>query len=845
MQSKILTFVGHSETGDKYRLTHKRISTGMNISYKWLKCYLSTDKTPEETAEILTSLGLEVGSIEEIETIKGGLKGLVIGHVLTCEKHPNADKLSKTTVDIGTGEILPIVCGAPNVAAGQKVVVATVGTTLYSGDESFQIKKAKIRGEVSEGMICAEDEIGIGASHDGIMVLPSETKTGMPAAEYFNVESDVILEVDLTPNRIDAASHIGVARDLAAALKATGINSEIKKPSVDDFHVDNNNFTVKVTVDDNKACSRYSGVTISGLKVQESPAWLKNRLRSIGMTPINNIVDVTNFVLHECGQPLHAFDGDKISGQHVIVKTLSEGTSFTTLDGKNRELSGDDLMICNEETGMCLAGVFGGIDSGVTEQTNKIFLESACFNPVYIRQTSRRHTLFTDASFRFERGTDPNNTLYALKRAALLIKELAGGNISSSIVDVYPEPVSDFEVTLSYTHIDSLIGKSIDRNLIKTILSALDIKILNEENDTLLVAVPPYRVDVQREADVIEEILRVYGYNNIEISSKVNSTIVYSPKPNQHQLRNTISDQLTAAGFIEIMCNSLTKAAYYEPLTTYPASQTVMPVNPLSSDLNGMRQTLLFGGLETIRHNRNRQNPDLKLFEIGNCQYLKGKDKSIQKSYKEEQHLALFMTGLKAPINWNTPAQKTSFADLKTEVENILIRLGIDKNIWHTQAIKEHDILADGLDYSQNETQLVTLGIVAPNLTKQFDIDEAVYFAEFNWDNMIKIASRQTVLFKELSKFPEVNRDLALLIDQNVTFADIEAVAIKTGKKLLKNISLFDVYEGEKLGAGKKSYAVSFTLQDTTKTLNDKQIDKIMKNLIAAFERELGAQLRG
>jgi phenylalanyl-tRNA synthetase beta chain len=816
----------------------------MNISYKWLKCYLSTDKTPEETAEILTSLGLEVGSIEEIETIKGGLKGLVIGHVLTCEKHPNADKLSKTTVDIGTGEILPIVCGAPNVAAGQKVVVATVGTTLYSGDESFRIKKSKIRGEVSEGMICAEDEIGMGVSHDGIMVLPSDTKTGMPAAEYFNVESDVILEVDLTPNRIDAASHIGVARDLAAALEATGIHSELKTPSVDDFHVDNNNFTVKVTVDNNKACSRYSGVTISGIKIQESPTWLKNRLRSIGMTPINNIVDVTNFVLHECGQPLHAFDGDKISGQHVIVKTLPEGTSFTTLDGKKRELSGDDLMICNEETGMCLAGIFGGIDSGVTEQTNKIFLESACFNPVFIRQTSRRHTLFTDASFRFERGTDPNNTLYALKRAALLIKELTGGNISSDIVDIYPEPVSDFKVALSYTHIDSLIGKSIDRNLIKTILGALDIKILEEENDHLLVAVPPYRVDVQREADVIEEILRVYGYNNIEISSKINSTVVYSPKPNQHQLRNTISNQLTATGFIEIMCNSLTKASYYETLTTYPASQTVMLVNPLSSDLNGMRQTLLFGGLETIKHNSNRQNPDLKLFEIGNCQYLKGKDKTIQKSYKEEQHLALFMTGLKASKNWNTPAQKISFADLKTEVENILIRLGIDKNIWQTQGIKEQDIFADGLDYSHKETQLVTLGIVNPNISKQFDIDEAVYFAEFNWDNMIKVASRQTVLFKELSKFPEVNRDLALLIDQNVTFANIEEVAIKTEKKLLKNISLFDVYEGEKLGVGKKSYAVSLTLQDTTKTLNDKQIDKIMQNLIVAFEKELDAKLR-
>jgi len=817
----------------------------MDISFNWLKNYINTDKNPDEIAEILTSLGLEVGSIEEVESIKGGLRGLVIGEVLTCDKHPNADKLSVTTVNIGSQEPLPIVCGAPNVAAGQKVVVATVGTTLYNGDESFVIKKAKIRGEKSEGMICAEDEIGLGAGHDGIMVLPSDVKVGTPAAEFFKIENDTILEVDLTPNRIDAASHLGVARDLAASLQLTNPDIKVNWPSVNDFKIDNKNFPIKVTVENKEACLRYSGLTISGVTVKESPDWLKNKLLAIGMAPINNVVDITNFVLHECGQPLHAFDGDQIDGNHVIVKTQPTGTKFTTLDQKERELHADDLMICNEKEAMCIAGVFGGIKSGVNEKTTKLFLESACFDSVFIRKTSRRHTLFTDASFRFERGTDPNLTIYALKRAALLIKELAGGEISSEIVDIYPQVVDDFKVDVEWKNITRLIGKNLGQELIKNILKALDIRILNEDQNGFTVAVPPYRVDVQREADVIEEILRVYGYNNIEMSTKVNSTIVYSPQPDQHKLRNTISQQLTGAGFQEIMCNSLTKASYYEKSTQFPASQTVELANPSSSDLNGMRQTLLFGGLESIRHNCNRKHPDLKLFEIGNCYILKdGADRTLQKSYKEEQKLALFMTGTKVPANWNSPSQKLSFADIKTHAENILLRLGITNTQWQTKGI-EPDFMQEGLQYTVANNNIMTLGIVSNKLRKEFDIDEAVFFAEINWDTLIKTSANKEIIFTELSRFPEVKRDLALLIDKDIQFSTIEAIARKTEKKLLKNISLFDVYEGEKLGVGKKSYAISFILEDTTKTLTDKQIDKIIRNLTSAFERELGAKLRG
>ncbi len=817
----------------------------MDISYNWLKDYINTNLPATEIAKILTDLGLEVGSVETIDTVKGGLRGLVVGEVLTCQKHPNADKLSVTTVDIGKGEPLPIVCGAPNVAAGQKVVVATVGTTLYPDEEGFQIKKAKIRGEKSEGMICAEDEIGLGTGHDGIMELAPETKVGTPAAEYFKIESDIRIEVDLTPNRIDGASHIGVARDLAAFLKQKDNSIEVKWPSVDNFRTDNHDWPVSVKVENPEACTRYSGLTISGLTVKESPDWLKNKLLAIGMTPINNVVDITNFILHEMGQPLHAFDGDKIKGNKVIVKTLKRGTKFTTLDEKERELDDQDLMICNAEEGMCIAGVFGGIDSGVTEKTTRIFLESACFNPVFVRKTARRHTLNTDASFRFERGTDPNLTLYALKRAAMLIKEVAGGAISNEIVDIYPEPVEHHDVEISLAHVDRLIGKKIETTQIRKILKALDIDIVAEADGSWRVAVPPYRVDVKREADVIEEILRVYGYNNVEAPEKLNSTIVYADKPNIGKLRNTIAAQLVGAGFAEIMSNSLTKASYYEQSNSFPEDLVVKLANPLSSDLNGMRQTLLFNALEAVRHNRNRQNQNLRLFEFGNCYSLNpNKPASEVKGYKEEEKLALIVTGNKTSGIWNSEDQKVSFFDLKTWSYNVLERLGIDTRSCK-EAANENDLIAEGLKITAADgKELFYMGMIHPSLLKNFDIDEPVYFAEMNWQVLVKASAQKSVMFKEISKFPEVKRDLALLLNNDVMFSQIKELALKTEKKLLKEVSLFDVYEGEKLGAGKKSYAVSFTLQDTTKTLKDKQIDKTMSNLTRVFEQELGAKLR-
>ncbi len=816
----------------------------MKISYNWLKSYIDIDLPVDKLSEILTDIGLEVGGVEEVQSVKGGMEGLVIGKVLTCEKHPNADKLSVTTVDVGTGEPLPIVCGAPNVAAGQKVVVATVGTTLYSGDESFKIKKSKIRGEVSQGMICAEDEIGIGTNHDGIMVLPDDVATGTKAKEFFNIESDYVYEIDLTPNRIDGASHIGVARDVAAFLKQTQPDVEVKKPSVDDFRVDNHDFPVEVEVEAKEACTRYSGVTISGVKVGESPDWLKKRLIAIGMAPINNIVDVTNFVLHEMGQPLHSFDGDKIAGNKIVVKTLDEGTPFVTLDEKEHKLSGSDLMICNAEEGMCIAGVFGGIESGVSDTTTKIFLESACFNPVYIRKTAKRHILNTDASFRFERGTDPNITIYALKRAAMLIKEVAGGTISSDIVDVYPEPVADFEVPVTYKNIHRLIGKEIPKDRIKLILEGLEIKVKDETKEGFTAVVPPYRVDVKREADIVEEILRIYGYNNVEIPSAVKSTVTYSPKPDNNKLKNKIAGQLVSRGFHEIMCNSLTKAAYYDDLEVYSKDRLVMLSNPLSADLNGMRQTLLFGGLESIEHNRNRKNANLKMFEFGNCYYFKpGKDKHELNNYKEENQLALFMTGDKNDVNWNTPAENVTFFDLKNQVEKVFERLGIDVDTVQ-KTNSDLDLLTGGLKYISSNKTLVNFGMVNKKLLKQFDINADVFYAEIYWDAVIKEASNNIVIYNEISKFPEVKRDLALVIDKNVTFEQIREVALKTEKKLLKAVSLFDVYEGDKIEEGKKSYAVSFILQDETKTLKDKQIDKIMQKFMMNFERELGAKIR-
>ena len=815
----------------------------MKISYNWLKDYINTDLSVEEISTILTNTGLEVEGIEEFETVKGGLEGLVIGHVTSCKKHPNADKLSVTTVDVGTGEDLAIVCGAPNVAEGQKVVVATVGATLYSGDEEFKIKKAKMRGEPSEGMICAEDEIGLGTSHDGIMVLDDAAKIGMPAKEYFKIETDTVFEIGLTPNRIDGASHIGTARDLAAFLSQTK-EITLTKPSVDNFKVDNRNLPIDIIVEDKVACPRYTGVTVTNVNVGPSPEWLQNRLKAIGLNPINNLVDISNYVLHETGQPLHFFDADQIDGNKVIIKTLPEGTSFITLDEVDRKLSSEDLMICNEKNGMCIAGVFGGIKSGVTENTKNVFIESAHFNSVYIRKNDKRYDLYTDASFRFERGSDPNVTEYALKRAALLIKEITGGEISSEIVDVYPEAVQDYNVDLTFKNLKRLIGKEIEKEKVKSILKSLDIKIVDEDEVKLSLKIPTYRVDVQREADVIEEVLRIYGYNNVEISEHVNSSLSYSQKPDKEVIQNTISDILTANGFNEIMCNSLTKEDYYNNLESYKPENLVKIFNPLSNDLNAMRQTLLFGGLESISYNRNRRNPDLKLYEFGNCYFLnKSENENLLKKYNEEKHLALFVTGNKTEENWIVNAEPTSFFLLKSFIENILLRLGFDLNQISADDISS-DILTEGLSYHYNQNKIAEFGMVSKKILRSFDIDTNVYFAEFAWNQVIKRSAKNNIRYTEIPKYPEVRRDLALLIDKSVKFSEIKDLANKTEKKLLRKVSLFDVFEGEKLGANKKSYAVSFILQDENKTLTDKQIDKIMNNFIRVFEKELNAQIR-
>ncbi|MFA8436695.1 MAG: phenylalanine--tRNA ligase subunit beta [Marinifilaceae bacterium] len=816
----------------------------MKISYNWLKEYIDVDLTPSEIDEILTQTGLEVGGIEKYQSIKGGLEGLVIGEVKTCVPHPNSDHLSMTTVDVGTEELLPIVCGAPNVAAGQKVVVATVGTVLYDGEESFTIKKSKIRGEVSLGMICAEDEIGVGAGHDGIMVLDGDAVVGTPAKDFFKIEDDIVIEIDLTPNRVDGASHIGVARDLAAYLKQQK-DIEYHTPSVDDFKVDNTNTPIEVVVEKKEACHRYSGVCISGVKIEESPEWLQNRLKAIGLNPINNVVDITNYVLFETGQPLHAFDMAKVNGNKVVVKTEPKGKLFVTLDETKRELHENDLMICNAEEPMCIAGVFGGLDSGVSETTTDIFLESAYFDSVYVRKTARRHGLNTDASFRFERGTDPNNTIYAMKRAAMLIKEIAGGNISSDIIDIYPEPVEDFKVEVSIDRIEKLIGKKIGKETIMNILTALEIKIEQEDSDTLNLLVPPYRVDVKREADVIEEILRIYGFNNVEVPNKVNSTLSYSPKPDEHKLKNMLADILTANGFNEIMNNSLGKASYYEGLESVKAENTVNIYNPLSSDLNAMRQSLLFGGLECIAYNINRKNADLKFYEFGKSYHYfkKEEHENPVKNYVEKEHLAIFMTGNKTQASWNLKEEPTSFYHLKAYVENILTRLGFKVNGLKIKET-ESDLFTEGLSYNAKKVQLVEMGLVNGKLLKNSDIDVPVFYADFNWENLIAEAKKNKVSYTELPKFPAVKRDLALLLDTSASFAEIKQIAFNCERKLLKSVSLFDVYEGESLGADKKSYAVSFILQDTEKTLNDKQIDKIMQKMIKSYEKQLGAQLR-
>ncbi len=817
----------------------------MQISYNWLKTLLDFDLELNKVLEILTDIGLEVGGVETVESIKGGLEGLVIGHVLTREKHPNADKLSKTTVDVGNNTILPIVCGAPNVDAGQKVVVATVGTTLYDGNESFVIKKSKIRGEVSEGMICAEDEIGVGTGHDGIMVLPEGVEAGTLAKDYFNVETDTVIEIDLTPNRVDGASHYGVARDLAAYLKANDKKAKLHLPNIDDFKIDNNNYKIDVTVENSEACPRYAGVTISDVKVAPSPEWLQNRLKAIGLAPINNVVDATNYVLHELGQPLHAFDGDEIAGNKVIVKTLTDKSKFTTLDDNERELSDRDLMICNENEGMCIAGVFGGSKSGVKESTTKVFLESAYFHPVWVRKTAKRHALNTDASFRFERGVDVNMCIFALKRAALLIKEIAGGTISSDIVDIYPSPIEDFKVNIKWANIDRLIGKEIGKEKITKIVQSLDMKIVSENEQGLQLLVPSYRVDVKRDVDVIEDILRIYGYNNIEIPQEVHATLVYSDKPDTNRVKNIVADQLTAQGFYEIMCNSLSKPSYYSELKEFDKDKNVTLFNPLGQDLSILRQTLAMGGLESIAYNVNRKNNNLKLFEFGNVySFAENNQKGSLDKYTETSKLGIFLYGNMILGGYNVKERKILFADMRNIINQIMQRINIPLELLSEDSTK-NDLFSEGFDIvTKNNIYLGSFGYVDAKLLKQFEIKENVLFAELDWNNLLKVTATQKISYKEIAKFPEVSRDLALLVNKKVSFKQIKEVAYKSEKRLLKNVSLFDIYEGEKLGNDKKSYAVNFILQDENKTLTDKQIDKIMKNMIRNFEKQLNAELR-
>mgnify|MGYP002536685933 FL=1 len=821
----------------------------MNISYNWLKDYLDFDLQPDEVAAALTSIGLETGGVEEVQTIKGGLEGLVIGEVLTCEEHPNSDHLHITTVNVGGAEPLQIVCGAPNVAAGQKVVVAVNGTKLYDGDECFTIKRSKIRGVESNGMICAEDEIGIGTDHAGIIVLPADAVVGTPAKEYYNVKSDYVLEVDITPNRVDATSHFGVARDLAAYLKQNGKPANLKRPSVDAFKIDDEVPAIEVVVENKEACLRYSGITIKNVTVKESPEWLQNRLKVIGLRPINNVVDITNYILHGVGQPLHSFDADKIKGNKVVVRSATEGAKFVTLDGVERTLTDRDLMICNVEEPMCIAGVFGGLDSGVTEQTKNVFLESATFHPTWIRKTARRFGLNTDASFRYERGLDPNQTVEVMKRAALLIQEVAGGTITGAIQDICPVPVAPYRVELTYDKVNTLIGKVIPVETVKSILESLEMKIVSETAEGLVIDVPVYRIDVQRDVDVIEDILRIYGYNNVEFSDNVKSNLSYqTPTDRSYKLQNLISEQLCGCGFNEILNNSLTRSAYYDNLSTYPVSHCVMLMNPLSADLNCMRQTLLFGGLESVEHNAKRKNGNIRFFEFGNCYDYNidhKKEGETLAEFSEDYRLGLWVSGSRVDNNWAHPNEKSSVYELKAYVENILVRLGVNlqKVIFGNLA---NDIYSAGLSITTSSgRQLGTMGIVSPKICKELDIETDVYYAELSWTLLMKEIKKSKVTFSEISKFPAVKRDLALLLEKNVQFAEIEKIATESERKLLKDVALFDVYEGKNLPAGKKSYAVSFYLQDEGKTLNDKQIDAIMKKIQTNLEQKLGAQLRG
>lgn len=822
----------------------------MNISYNWLKKYLDFNLTPSEVAAALTSIGLETGGVEEVESIRGGLRGIVIGKVLTCVEHPNSDHLHITTVDLGDGEATQIVCGAPNVDAGQTVVVATVGTTLYGPEgEEFQIKKSKIRGVESFGMICAEDEIGVGTSHDGIIVLKDDVEPGTPAAEYYGLTSDYVLEVDLTPNRIDAASHYGVARDLSAWLACHAEATELTRPSVEYYAVEAPAGGVSVKVENPQACPRYCGITVTGVTVKESPKWLKDALSTIGLRPINNIVDITNFLLHGMGQPLHCFDVDKIAGGEVIVKNATQGEKFVTLDGVEHTLDSRDLMICNTREPMCIAGVFGGLDSGVTESTTSVFLESAYFNPTSVRKTARRHGLNTDSSFRFERGVDPNNTLYVLRLAALMVKELAGGTITGPEVDIYPTKINPAEVTLDFDYTTRLVGKEIPSDTIISILRSLEMEVTEITPEHVTVKVPTYRVDVTRPCDVVEDMLRIYGYNNVEISSTVHSALSYKSREDQeNSLRNLVSEQLTGEGFNEILNNSLTREAYYADLTQMPAEHCVKLLNPLSNDLNVMRQTLLFGGLESLSHNINRRESDLLMYEFGNVYSFNpeaaGNADAVLAPYKQGARLALWMTGLLRPASWARQAAEVTVYDLKAVVANILARLSISNAELKTVPTAS-ELFAAGLDITTRSGKyLGSMGILSKKLLNKADIKQPVMYAEFDWDALVGLSVKKKVTFSPLPKTQAVKRDLALLLDKSVTMERVEATVRASEKRLLKEVALFDVYEGKNLPEGKKSYAITLTLQDDEKTLQDKQIEAVMNKVIANLTKQLGAELR-
>ena len=820
----------------------------MNISYKWLKEYVDFDLTAQQVCDALTSTGLEVDALEEVQSIKGGLKGLYVGKVLTCEAHPNSDHLHVTTVDLGKGEPSQIVCGAPNVAAGQKVIVADLGCVLYDGDNEFVIKKSKLRGVESNGMICAEDEIGVGTSHDGIIVLPEDAVVGTPAAEYYHLESDWLIEVDITANRADGLSHWGVARDLYAWLKSNGYETKMHRPDCSAFKVDNHDLPIEVVIENQEACKRYACVSVTDCEVKESPEWLKNKLTTVGLRPINNIVDITNYIMMAYGQPLHTFDADMVKGHKIVVKTMPEGTPFQTLDGEEHKLSDRDLAICNAEEPMCIAGVFGGKGSGTYETTKNVVLESAYFHPTWIRKSARRHGLSTDASFRFERGVDPNGTIYALKQAAILCQELAGGKVSMEVCDVYPEPMKNAVVELNYEYVHNLVGKVIPVETIKAICESLEMKVLGETSEALTLEIPAYRVDVQRPCDVVEDILRIYGYNNVEIPTQLKGSLVIKGDEDQkHKLANLVSEQLVGEGFNEILNNSLTKGAYYEGHNAYPAENCVKIMNPLSSDLNVMRQTLLFGGLESIQHNVNRKRQNLRFFEFGNVYTFdpeKQNDDDPMQAYKEQYHAALWLTGKRVEGSWAHVNEDSNFYELSAYVENILRRIGVKPGMI-VRKKSENPIFSAGMSIENRGGKLlIEMGIISKKLLKQFDLSAPVYYAELNWTALMKVIKKNEVLYTEISKFPAVSRDLALLVDNTVEFAQIEQIARQTEKKLLKKVELFDVYEGDKLPAGKKSYAVNFILQDEEKTMGDKQIDAIMQKLIANIKKQLNAELR-